>query len=1065
MTRTGRDSGEMTTRSARTLSRHYAKLAVISSVPLVLLILALGYVHYSEQRLRRLDGLLVSLDERHRTVERTLTAMAEHTFQMQQWMEYHLASADRRLSPKLSLLTIEADPDSHALTGYFLDNEALGPGPDAAGNFLGNSLALAGGNETLRTASLALDLFSIQQLGHVANPAFLYSYFLDGRGDFLSIYPASDRYAYQTLSPDKGIQESVKLFFRRSVYHRGVPENDPDREPYWMSTEREGVRGRAVVSRAAPVYEGDRFIGIVGVDVLQSHFAGLLRVEGLSGIAGRVVGEGGDIIAYLDESSAPGYRVLDAQIGKVAVGSGGFAEADGWYLLRLPLQETGWHLDYAIPVSEVHAGLAWRYLPYGLILIGVIATLVLGQLLVRAQFVRPVLTFAQYLRDGSLGEPIPAPDLPRVWKPWVSILRATFKRNNESLALLRSSEERYRRLVELSPDAVMLHDAQGITFLNRAGCRILGLSGPEQAIGRSYMDFVADREKEAALARVLRVIEAGEEITATERTIITPAGQEKDIEILATPFLSGEGTVVALVLFRDITARKAMERAVRESEGRFRAISEAIPLPVLITDAATLRLRYANPEAYAVLALVPESVDRMTLQEIGPDRRFRIGIAEVVSGKRREASEELEVRKADGGRFWARVTTVPMKYQGGDALIHAVVDLSERLRAEAEIARQRESFHQKEKIAALGSLLAGLAHELNNPLSVVSGQSLMLEDEAGDTRIVTRARRIRDAADRCSRTVRSFLSMARSKATERGPVSLNQAVRESVDLVSHSLQTSGVEVDLRLDPDLADVMADADQLHHLVSNLIVNAEHAMRETEPPRVLTIRSGFDEAARQIVLTVADTGPGVPQEIIERIFEPFFTTKRGTAGTGIGLALCRDIAKSHGGDILYSRAETGGAVFTVRLPLADRRKQAAAAERRVDAAGETGKILVIDDDEEVALTLADVLRRQGHEVDTAFCFQEGVDRARQKPYDIIISDVRMPDAGGPELFRTLRPEIAGLDRRMMFMTGDTLRTDLEALVVGTTIPVIEKPLDPRAVAAMIAGKLRTNRKAAGR
>ena len=1068
MTRTGRHNSEMTTRSARTLSRHYAKLAVISSVPLILLILALGYVHYSEQRLRRLDGLLVSLNERHEAVERTLAAMSEHAFQMQQWMEYNLAGADRRLSPMLALLTVEADPDTHTLTGYFLDNEAHGPGPRAAGNFLGNGLALSGGNEALAMASLAVEIFSIQQLGHVANNSFLYSYFLDGRANFLSIYPASDRYDYETLSSAKGIQESVKLFFRRSVFHKGVPENNAEHEAFWVNDEREGVRGRAVVSRAVPVYDSGRFVGIVGVDVLQSHFATLLAVPDLEGVAGRIVDETGNVTAYLGDFGAPGYQVMDEHIGSVAPGNSAFTEAGGWYLLRLPLQETGWHLDYAVPVYAVHTGLAWRFLPYGLILLGVIVTLVLGQLLVRAQFVRPVLSFAQYLRDGATGEPAPAPDLPRIWKPWISILRATFKRNSELLALLRASEERYRRLVELSPDAVMLHDSNDITFLNSAGCRILGLSGPEEAVRRSYIDFVAEREKEAAMKRVLRVIEERQEITPTERTICTPAGQEKDIEIMATPFLSDEGTVVALVIFRDITARKVMERAVRESEERFRAISEAIPLPVLISDAATLRLLYANPEAHAQLALGRDSIERLTLQDLSPDRRFRIGMMEVVTGRRPMESVELEVRKADGERFWARVTTVPMKYQGGDALIHAIVDLTERLRAEAEIARQREFFHQKEKVAALGSLLAGLAHELNNPLSVVSGQSLMLEDEVGDERIILRARRIRDAAERCSRTVRTFLSMARSRAPERGPVSLNWAVKKLIDLVSHSLQSSGVEVDFHPDPELADVMADADQLHHLVSNLIVNAEHAMRETEPPRVLKIRTEYDGAAKQIVFTVADSGPGVPKEIIERIFEPFFTTKPGTAGTGIGLALCRDIVASHGGNISYSENTPRGAVFTVRLPLADRRNEqppaSAVAQVAADTGGETGTILVVDDDEEVALTLADVLRRQGHEVDTVFGAKDGIDRARRKSYDIIISDVRMPDTGGPDLYRVLRPEIAGLDRRMMFMTGDTLGMDLEALVEGTTIPVIEKPLDPRAVAAIIVGKLRTNRRQPG-
>ncbi len=729
-------------------------------------------------------------------------------------------------------------------------------------------------------------------------------------------------------------------------------------------------------------------------------------------------------------------------------------------MLRIPLRETGWHLDYAIPVSEVHAGLAWRFLPYGLILCGLIATLVLGQVLVRMQFVRPVLAFAQYLRDGAGGRPVPPPELPRVWKPMLSTLRATFKRSRESLDLLRASEDRYRRLVELSPDAVMLHDQEKITFLNSAGCRIFGFTGPEQAIGRSYMEFIVDREKDAALERVDAVIRHGRDLLPTERVIRTDSGRERDIEVMATPFIGEDGGIAALVIFRDITARKAMERAVRESEGRFRAISSARPLPIMISDAATSALLYINPEACGQLSIDGDFLDRVTLHDLCPDRRFRQGLAAIARGKARVESRELEVRRPNGTRFWARITTVPMKYQGVDALIHAVVDLSERVQAELEIARQREAFHQKEKIAALGSLLAGLAHELNNPLSVVSGQSLMLEDAVSDEGIVKRARRIREAAERCSRTVRTFLAMARSRAPARVAVALNDTVRSAVELISHSLQSSGVTVQLELDAALPPVTADADQLHHVVSNLVVNAEHALREIESPRTLTIATRADGEALRVVLTIADNGPGVPADITERIFEPFFTTKAGASGTGIGLSLCRDIVTIHGGSIELSANKPSGAVFTVRLPIRDAREERPAALTGDGMGQQTGMVLVVDDDEDVALTLADVLRMRGHEVDTVFGGGDGIDQARRKPYDMIISDVRMPRVDGPSLYRALKKEIQDLDRRMVFMTGDTLGTDLAALLKGTDIPVIEKPLDPLAVAALVGERLHANR-----
>ena len=1050
----------MTTRSARTLSRHYAKLAVISSIPLAVLIVALAYLHYAEQRQRRLESLMVSLNERHQRVENTLATMAEHVLQMRQWAETYLASPDRRLSPLLPLLTIEANAKTRDLTGYFLDDNVYGAVPEATGNFLGNSVALAGGSDTLTVASLALEIFQIQQLGHVANKALLFSYFYDGHGNFLSIYPASDRYDFQVLGDDNDIEASVRHFFARPVFSRGTPARNTEHKAYWVSGARDGLRGRAVVSRAAPVYDGQRFVGVVGADVLQSYFAALLAVPGLKGIAARVVDENDSLIAYLGDKRDPGYPVLEAHLRALDQGPKRFSDAGGWYLLRMPLRQTGWHLDYAIPVSEIHAGLAWRYLPYGLILFGLIATLVLGQLLVRAQFVRPVLAFAQYLREGARGVAVPPPDLPRVWKPWLSILRATFKRSNESLERLRASEERYRRLVELSPDAVMLHDDKQITFLNPAGCRILGFAGPEQAIGRSYMDFIVERERVAAQERVDAVIKHGREILPTERVIRTAEGRERDIEVMATPFISPGGTVVALVIFRDITARKAMERAVRESEGRFRAISGAIPLPVAISDAATASLLYINPEACAQLAIDADFLDRVSLYDLCPDPRFRYGVGEIARGRARVESSEMEVCRPNGTRFWARVTTVPMKYQGVDALIHAIVDLSERVQAEVELARQREAFHQKEKIAALGSLLAGLAHELNNPLSVVSGQSLMLEDAVDDEAVIRRARRIREAAERCSRTVRTFLAMARSRAPARIAADLNEAVRASVDLVSYSLNSSGVTVKLDLDPDLPEVTADADQLHHVVSNLVVNAEHAMRERPAPRLLTIATRVDTARDQVVLTVADNGPGVPEAIAERIFEPFFTTKAGAAGTGIGLSLCRDIVMSHGGTIALSANAPSGAVFTVRLPIRGAHEATTAEVTGNGADEETGMVLVVDDDEEVALTLADVLRWRGHEVDTVFGGGDGIEQARRKPYDMIISDVRMPGVDGPSLYRTLRAEIGDLDRRMMFMTGDTLGTDLEQMLEGTGIPVIEKPLDPIAVAALVGQRLHAMR-----
>lgn len=1049
----------MATRSARMLSRHYAKLAVASAVPLVVLILALAYFHYTEQRQGRLDAVRAALSERHQQIQAVLRATSTHVNQMRHWAESYLTADHRRLSRLLALLTVEADPDSQDLTGYFLEMDVDALRPDATGNFAGDSLALAGGSEALRVVSLALEIFSIQQLGHVANPAIVQSYFLPARGNFLSVYPARDRGEFIRLYGGGRSGSAVYPFFARAAYLNGTPNKNPKRLAYWTEGEQYAATGEKFVSLSAPVYEGDRFIGIVGADLSEIGLGVMLGVPGIKGVSGRIVDRHGHVLATAGPKALPEFlqHVTAESGGDAADGAPDFFEMDGYYVLRMPLNVLGWHLDYAVPVSDVLSGLAWRFLPYALILLGLIATLVFGQLLVRSQFVQPVLAFAQYIRDGARGEDVAPPVLPRVWKPWISMLKATIDRSRLAVELLRRSEERYRRLVELSPDAIMLHDRNGITFLNPAGCRVLGFADPAEAYVCSYIDFVDEDEKGPAARRIADVLDSHREIPLAERKIRAADGTEKYIEVTATPFTDEAGGVTALVIFRDVSARKVMEQAVRDSEQRFRAISEAIPIPIVISDHSDLTLKYTNPASRTQLAFDGESAADCTILDLCRGRAFQDNLQIVTQGRRRIDSRETEVTRLDGTRFWARVTTVPMTYQGKDALIHAVVDLSERVQAEAELAQQRAAFHHKETIAALGSLLAGVAHELNNPLSVVTGQSLMLEEVAsGDEALSRRARRIRLAAERCSRIVRTFLAMARSRSPERGPIDFNATVESALDLSSFSLQSSGVDLSVDLAPDLPALVADGDQLHHIVSNLVVNAEHAMREVDGPRRLHVETGFDAAERQVILRVTDSGPGIPPDIAKRVFEPFYTTKSEVLGTGIGLSLCRDIVSNHGGEISFADNQPRGTVFTVRLPLRESRKRSAADTRPTEISLHKGRVLVVDDDEDVAHTLADVLRMSGHDVDTVYCGEDGIERVSQTEYDVIISDVRMPGLDGPGFLRALRKDHDDLDRRFLFMTGDTLGVDLSTLVDETGITVIEKPLDPPAVAQMVAERL---------
>ena len=226
---------------------------------------------------------------------------------------------------------------------------------------------------------------------------------------------------------------------------------------------------------------------------------------------------------------------------------------------------------------------------------------------------------------------------------------------------------------------------------------------------------------------------------------------------------------------------------------------------------------------------------------------------------------------------------------------------------------------QTEKLATMGQLLAGVAHELNNPLSVVLGQAALLAEMTIDGPMAARAAKICQAAERCARVVKNFLSLARQHPPERRFVQLNQIIQEAVELLAYPLRVDNVDVRLALAHDLPTLWADPHQLHQVMVNLIANAQQAMHETPQRRQLTLSTRFKPVSQRIMVAVADTGPGIPPELREQIFEPFFTTKPPGAGTGLGLSLCQGIVEGHEGTIHVESQPGQGAVFVVELPAA--------------------------------------------------------------------------------------------------------------------------------------------------
>ncbi|KQV43965.1 MULTISPECIES: hybrid sensor histidine kinase/response regulator [unclassified Rhizobium] len=477
-----------------------------------------------------------------------------------------------------------------------------------------------------------------------------------------------------------------------------------------------------------------------------------------------------------------------------------------------------------------------------------------------------------------------------------------------------------------------------------------------------------------------------------------------------------------------------------------------------------------NPAAEAIFGYRREAVIGEPIAEliIPPEHRaaHERGLAAyLATGEGRVLGKRLELQAMlSAGELIPIELTITDVTLGGRWLFAAHIrDLRPAKRAEAEIREQRNALYQKEKLAALGSLLAGVAHELNNPLSVITGQTLMMREAMEERSVadwnglVRRCDRIATAADRCARIVRSFLAMARQNEAERLPTRLETVVDEAVDLLAYTLGAAGITVERHFPDGLPVLALDSSQIHQVVLNLLVNAQQALEQAGgAERKITVGIAADEKAGTVSLTIDDNGPGVPQEIRGRIFDPFFTTKPQGAGTGIGLAVSRGLVEAHGGSLSLGDAPGGGARFVISLPFEPIAAAVVETLRPVaEASAQHRNLLVVDDDVAIAELVAEIAGRLGYAVTVTHGGDDARRRiaARDGGFDAILCDIRMPKGDGPGLYDWLGEHYPDLTGRIGFVTGDTLGPLAGRFLARSGCPMIEKPFTPDDIAAFLA------------
>jgi signal transduction histidine kinase/FixJ family two-component response regulator len=486
---------------------------------------------------------------------------------------------------------------------------------------------------------------------------------------------------------------------------------------------------------------------------------------------------------------------------------------------------------------------------------------------------------------------------------------------------------------------------------------------------------------------------------------------------------------------------------LRDGEGGLRiALSTSLQQEVLVATQLALGERVAGR-----VALQPEPV--VINEDVASDSRFAgvrphrpiqaalvcpltmrgelLGVLNVNRVKRSERYTEHDRRNA-------MVLSSLVALALGNARLHK--ELQARL---LQIEQTTEESIQNEKMRSLGTLLSGVAHELNNPLCGVLGYAQLLQQSTTDSKMDKGIAVILKEAERASRIVANLLTFARRERAEKKPLGLNGVILKTVERKAYDLKLARIEVQADLDPKLPLVLGDFHQLQLVLSHLITNAQQAMFETSGHGTLTIRTEAREG--RVLVTLADDGPGIPPENARRVFDPFFTTREVGKGIGLGLSVCYAIVGDHGGVIKLAEGKGTGATFVIELPAAATTATAAGETRTAAGPAAPGlRVLVADPEAHVQDLLVDLLGGMGYRVDTADNGDGALAKIRAGQYDALIADWALGRLDGARLLEVLRAERPDLSRRVIFLASDTASPRLIEFASNSGSLVLGKPFD---------------------
>lgn len=612
-----------------------------------------------------------------------------------------------------------------------------------------------------------------------------------------------------------------------------------------------------------------------------------------------------------------------------------------------------------------------------------------------------------------------------------------------------STDEAFNAVFDSSAEALVRIDSQGnIQRANPRARELLRLQS-----GKQRMDF--DDLFSGAHSRQLSGLWS-EPAGQLPRSLDAHLGSGAPLRVTLRAVLPGSGHLLLCIEEGSVVQRA--ELRWRQVESELRGVLESIQAAIVLYSASG-QIRFLNARFSEILGLDLREIRKLRsfdeLEELVAPRfrrpeSFAAPWRSFVEAGGEPGHDELEITRPAPRvieRFFRPILDAEGRAIGW---LERYLDVTSNRQAQSQLL-------QTEKMAALGQLVSGIAHELNNPLTAIMGYAQLLLGKGLTDAPLSEAERVFREAERARRIVKNLLYFARENRAERTRVELNEIIERTLALRSYELRVEDIAVECDLAPHLPATLADPYQLQQVILNLLVNAEQALLEARGRGRVWIRTrhiieGVANKVRdRIVLEVADDGPGIPPEIASRVFDPFFTSKPSGVGTGLGLSIVYGIVHQHGGDVAFDNRPGGGARFIVDLPVIDVSTQPdATAESASEALSKAeqrkpiapARILVVEDEPTVAQLIVDVLREQRHHVEAVLDGQEALRRLTRSPYDLVVCDLRMPHFDGQALYQSLRRAGSPLLRRILFVTGDVISPQTREFLEPNQLPYLAKP-----------------------